>query len=86
MRFTTAKGLALDRNQPSITIQALEAKPSDGENILPFTSPFPLSVLLTEGWDPNMGLQYQLPAGGITEQSPFSWNQPEDYTKPPDGQ
>lgn len=47
MRFTAAGGLALDRNQPSIMIQASKAKPSDGENILPFTSPFPLSVLLT---------------------------------------
>lgn len=45
MRFTTAKGLALDRDQPSIMIQAKEAKPSDGENILPFTSPFLLPVI-----------------------------------------
>ena len=33
-----------------------------------------------------MGLQYQLPAGGITEQSLVSWNQSEDYAKSPDGQ
>lgn len=47
MRFTTAKGLALDSNQPGIMIQASETKPSDGKNMLSFTSPSPRSVLLT---------------------------------------
>lgn len=86
MRFTTAKGLALDRDQPSIMIQAKEAKPSDGENILPFTSPFLLPVINQKAEIWIWVCNNQLPAGGITEQSPFSWNQPEDRTKPPDGQ
>lgn len=45
MRFTTAKGLALDGNQMSIVIQASEAKPSEGESILPFASPFSLGFI-----------------------------------------
>lgn len=28
-----------------------------------------------------MGLQGQFPAGGITQQSPSCWNQPEDHPK-----
>ena len=48
MRFIAARGFALDRNQPSVVIQASKAKPSDGENILPFTRPFLLSVFINQ--------------------------------------